>query len=201
MGAPRVLIQLRKAWIPKGAAGVYCDLCAFLLFFCTGSVTGKAAFLRMAESDCDRCHIVNAGVNPKNCIKRGDSVKSRFPLASFCIVFLCACALGQSFDVNGQSTSPPGDKRTECVDDKTPPASSPNPNDFEPRLGIEHRRSSPGPCGTGRTEEKRLRRRGFFRGTRCKIGASESGIVVPAGLLRTSGRTLPGRDRRLQSRS
>jgi tetratricopeptide (TPR) repeat protein len=83
----------------------------------------------MAASDCDRRHIVNAGGTPKTCIKRGDSVKSRFPLASFCIVFLCACALGQTFDVNGQSTSPPGDKRTSASDDKTPPASSPNQND------------------------------------------------------------------------
>jgi hypothetical protein len=120
MGAPRG-IQLRTAWIPKGPTGFTAICLPSYIFFCTGSVTAKAAFLGTSASDCDRRHIVNAGGNPKTCIKRGDSVKSRFPLASFCIVFLCACTLGQTFDVNGQSTSPPGDKRTSVPDEKTSP--------------------------------------------------------------------------------
>jgi len=34
-------------------------------------------------------------------------VKSRFPLASFCIFALSTCCLGQTFEVNGQAGSPP----------------------------------------------------------------------------------------------
>ena len=49
-------------------------------------------------------------VTPKTCIKRGDFVKSRFPLASFCIVVLFGCALGQTYEVNGQGGTSPSNQ-------------------------------------------------------------------------------------------
>ncbi len=60
-------------------------------------------------SDENRRNQWDAGGKPKTCTKRGDSVKSRFPLASFCIFALFSCALAQTYDVNGHGdTSPPG---------------------------------------------------------------------------------------------
>jgi len=50
-------------------------------------------------------------VKPKPCIERGDTVKSRFPLASFCIFALLTCCLGQTYDVNGQGGSATPDKQ------------------------------------------------------------------------------------------
>ena len=47
---------------------------------------------------------------------RGDSVKSRFPLATFCIVFACCYALGQTYEVN----PPPSNSQS-----KAPAASAP----------------------------------------------------------------------------
>ena len=42
------------------------------------------------------------------CIERGDSVKTRFPLTSFCIALFLSSAAGQTYDVNGRGdTSPP----------------------------------------------------------------------------------------------
>jgi tetratricopeptide (TPR) repeat protein len=59
-------------------------------------------------SEENRRNLWYAGGKPKTCIQRGDSVKSRLPLASFCIIALFNCALGQTYDVHGQGdTSPP----------------------------------------------------------------------------------------------
>ena len=59
-------------------------------------------------SDGNRRNTWDAGGKPKTCIQRGDSVKSRLPLASFCIIALSSCALAQTYDVSGQGdTAPP----------------------------------------------------------------------------------------------
>lgn len=79
----------------------------------------------------DRRNTVMREVCPRPCVKRGDSVKSRFPLATFCIVVLFGCALGQTFEVNGDgSGSTPGKQ--------TPKAStnnSQNSNQEAPEIG------------------------------------------------------------------
>src|ERR1700676_4697841 len=54
-------------------------------------------------------------VTPKPCTERGDTLKSRFPLTSFCIIALVTCCLGQTYDVNGQggSTAPQTQKSSD----------------------------------------------------------------------------------------
>ena len=87
-------------------------------------------------SDVDRRKIVMREVTPKTCIKRGDFVKSRFPLASFCIVVLFGCtlardAIGQTYEVNGQSsTSAPGNQSSKGAAADTQGRSNQNGSDL-----------------------------------------------------------------------
>jgi len=65
-------------------------------------------------------------VNPKTCTLRGDAVKSRFPLASFCIVFLfLSGALGQTFDVNRQGEASSTDQKQNAPADNSQSGASP----------------------------------------------------------------------------
>ena len=67
---------------------------------------------------------------PNTCIQRGDSVKSRLPLTSFCIVVLLSCALGQTYEINGQgSTSAPGGQK------QSPAPPEGNSNQSTPSFG------------------------------------------------------------------
>ncbi len=51
-------------------------------------------------------------------------MKSRFPLTSFCIILLCSCAWGQTFEVNGENNSQPQAKAQ-----KRNPAETPDQQD------------------------------------------------------------------------
>src|SRR5713226_8812101 len=74
-------------------------------------------------------------VNPKTCTQRGDSVKSRFPLASFCIfALLSSCALAQTYDVSGQGDkSPPSNQKHDSS--ASEPGSNPSSNQGSSDLG------------------------------------------------------------------
>jgi tetratricopeptide (TPR) repeat protein len=75
------------------------------------SVDRKAALTRGVASDVNRRNTVMRRVCIRPDVKRGDFVKSRFPLATFCIVVLLGCAQGQTFEVNGTgSGSTPGNQ-------------------------------------------------------------------------------------------
>ncbi len=71
-------------------------------------------------------------VKPKTCVQRGDTVKSRFPLASFCILVLLRCAAAQTYNVNGQSGST---STTNNQKQKAPDAPQSGSEQGEPSLG------------------------------------------------------------------
>src|SRR6202451_807469 len=52
-------------------------------------------------------------VTPKTCTSCGDTVKSRYPLACFCLFVFIRCVAAQTYDVNGPSggTAPPAQKQ------------------------------------------------------------------------------------------
>src|ERR1700733_989719 len=74
----------------------------------------------------------DAGGTPKTCTQRGEFVKSRFPLASFCLAFLLASALGQTYDINGQNgtPAPPGKSQKAPDTDAAHTSSNPGPSDL-----------------------------------------------------------------------
>src|ERR1700678_1349837 len=66
-------------------------------------------------------------VIPKTCIKRGDSVKSRLPLTSFCIALFLGSALAQTYDINGPGTPAPKNQGSKAAAADTPQEST-NPS-------------------------------------------------------------------------
>jgi len=75
-------------------------------------------------SDVHRGNICMREVKLETCVQRGDAVKSRFPLASFCIALLISGALGQTFEVNGQgsnSSKPSTQKQKSSSAGNSPP--------------------------------------------------------------------------------
>ena len=81
----------------------------------------------------------DAGGKPKTCTKRGDSVKSRFPLASFCIVALFSYALGQTFEVNGGGNTPSTPPSNQKQKQKAPPpadTTAPSPDSDQNGSGL-----------------------------------------------------------------
>src|SRR5271170_6260579 len=67
-------------------------------------------------------------VIPKTCIQRGDSVKSRLPLTSFCIALFVGSALAQTYDINGQGASSPKKQGSKAAAADTPQESA-NPSE------------------------------------------------------------------------
>jgi len=65
-------------------------------------------------------------------------VKSRFPLTSFCIVFLVSAALAQTYDINGQGTSAPNSQKPKTTaPDSTQDNSGQNSSGFGWGSGID----------------------------------------------------------------
>lgn len=56
---------------------------------------------------------MRGGLTPKSLHYVVNALKSRLPLTSFLIVVFFSCALGQTFEVNGQSSSPPANQKRE----------------------------------------------------------------------------------------
>src|SRR5437588_9238687 len=42
---------------------------------------------------------------PRNLVRSGDNLRSRFPLTMFCLIILVSCALGQTYEINDQNSS------------------------------------------------------------------------------------------------
>jgi tetratricopeptide (TPR) repeat protein len=70
-------------------------------------------------SDCDRKKHLRKAI--QRLLKRGDSVRRRFPLASLCIVFLFRIALAQTYGVNdqGETSGSNGKQSTSAADKDT----------------------------------------------------------------------------------
>jgi tetratricopeptide (TPR) repeat protein len=68
----------------------------------------KAAIRSRTASDWHRNKVHDAGGTLKTCVQSGDSVKSRFPLATFCTVLVVGYALGQTYEVN----APPSNSKS-----------------------------------------------------------------------------------------
>ena len=67
-------------------------------------------------------------VTPKTFIHRGDSVKSRLPLTSFCIALFLGSALAQTYDINGQGPPAPKSQGSKAAAADTPQEST-NPSE------------------------------------------------------------------------
>jgi tetratricopeptide (TPR) repeat protein len=67
----------------------------------------KAAFPGVVASDCGRRNNMFCASYRKIRTQRGDLVKSRFPLTSFCLAFFLSSAFAQTYDLNGNGAAPP----------------------------------------------------------------------------------------------
>src|ERR1700730_12050912 len=83
---------------------------------------GEAAIIGRVASERHRRNRCDAGGIPRILVNRGDYLKSRLPLASFCIVVvLLSSALGQTYEVDkpGGTSTPSGQKQKPSTSDNS----------------------------------------------------------------------------------